>query len=685
MSILTIQLIHAQHGTLKIDDGDPIGLNDLKQTLKRAKGLDGMVREVSINLGYIKRARTWISDAFTLYGGPDVDITVNVYEQDPNLHRNILYATGKINFNTADLGEDTFNLTTEQAGFQRKVENGLDLPVDVETLLSIDGVVLDPIAVIAALPLHSKKIQRTLSVRMPADQGPYTYTIPGSGYANVNFEEIEVEELQEKKDTGYGVSVGVPPAPMFVAKEAGTYNAVIRVNTTVNFTNYVPNLKCLLQVNNDAPTELAIVNNGVDGADGATAFTCNEDLLLDVGDTIRLYFQNTFIGDNTFTLYVGFDITPTRMVLTALTSFRTTTAKSILLFEAGQRCAEFITNEENCFVSDLLGRTDLDYDEDGAGSLIALNNGRTLRGQNTKKIFTSLREILNVTNSLYGTGLGIETGEDGKQKVRIDHKRKFYDKTNLIIDLGSVYDVRTRLNYDRLFNQFVYGYSSKIDVKQVNAVDAFNTLRKVLMPLRNSKNSLNVATSIKADGYQIEMQRRLNGLTEDGRLDDENFIIQCIRDGMGYKSKKAEGYDLVTGIVDYASAYNLDISPARILQNWRQYLSVNAIYAADKSAKFLSGDGNYTMVSTKTGEDPLAENGTVSLEGFIPLFTPWDIYFDCKLTSTNFRTIRNNPYGYLSLTNKDNRVFRGFISEKGITHEVNNGVAKFDLIEMFTK
>lgn len=685
MAILKVQLIHPQMGVLRIDSADPIGLNSFQQTVKRSKGLEGIVREMTVNLGFIKEARTWIRTAFDLYGGPDCEITANIWEFNPNLGYHELYAVTKINFNTANWEEYVFDLVLEQTGFLRKVENGMDLPVSIESLLSINKVALDPNAVINNLPLHSKKIQRRLYMDRPSTIGPYDFTLPGGYFASIDFDNVTIEEIDGKRDPGYVIEPLSPLACLLPIKEDGQYRFTCRINTTVGFTNYVDNqLKFWFQVGTEAPIAFTKANYGVDGVDGNTQYTLDETLDLLVGNVVRIYVENTAVGDLSFTLWSGFDVTPTYLNIDALTSFKTSTVKGCLIFEAAKRCAEYLTDEKDCLVSDLFGRVDIGYPADGQGSLLFLTNGTELR-KRPKDITVSLREILSIANGIYGAGIGVETNEDGSQKLRIDHKRKFYDKNTEVINLGKVYKVGTRINYERLFNQFVFGYSSKIDIQKTNTVDAFNTLRRYLLPLRNSKNPYDVSTPIKADGYMIEYQRRLAELTEDGKYDNDNFIIQCIRDGLGYKSKQSEGYDLITGIIDFASSYNLDISPARILQNWREYLAINAIYSTEKLVEFLSGDGNYTMSSTKTGQDPLAENGNVSLFGIDPLFTPWDIYFDSPLSSAEFKAIRNNPYGHITLSDKDNKVYKGFVSEVGITHDTNHNKASFDLIEMFVK
>jgi len=207
----------------------------------------------------------------------------------------------------------------------------------------------------------------------------------------------------------------------------------------------------------------------------------------------------------------------------------------------------------------------------------------------------------------------------------------------------------------------------------VNAPDDFNTLRSLNMPIKNTKNVLDITTNVRANGSEIEYQRRLINTTEDSNLDDQNFVVVLVRDGGDYIAKKMEGYDDVSGVYDAATGYNYDISPARMLLNWYEYLASNTIYSLSKVATFASGTGNYQATTTKTGEDALAENGDVDLSNEQPIF-------DCflyLLTNVPFNLsqmtlTKANPFGYFSFRGKNNVQYKGFLSSEGINHDSNN-------------
>jgi len=248
-----------------------------------------------------------------------------------------------------------------------------------------------------------------------------------------------------------------------------------------------------------------------------------------------------------------------------------------------------------------------------------------------------------------------------------------FDKTTQTVLLDGQYDFETQLMEDKYYKSISYGYSGKLELRQVNATDDFNTLRSLNMPIKNTKNVLDITTNVRANGSEIEYQRRLIGLSEDSNLDDQNFVIVMVRDGGEFAAKKMEGYDSVTNVFDAETGYNYDISPARMLLNWYEYLASNTIYSVSKIATFASGTGNYQATTTKTGELALAENGDVDLTDEQPIF-------DCflyLLTNVPFNLsqmilTKANPFGYFSFRGKNDVAYRGFLSSEGIKHDSNN-------------
>lgn len=698
--MIRIQLIGVDSGkSLTIRKGDPIGINNIVSELKRSKNNDGVVRQVVIDIPFIKRGRTFVKDHFENWGGPDAKVICNIFRlvQERDW---VLYATGQINFSNYQVTEDTLTVDIEQTGFQRLVENSMSIPVDLSTNVDVFGRALPAQAPID-LPLHAKTILKTYQktgyeeVTHLSDDGSIWF-VPGSGIGTLALptqqEKLFIDdEITKKSELSAGISDSYPiDINLYVFKldVGGSYRIKIDAQFTINCAGKT--VDSSLKLVYGKPGAYTVVNvtgvlHGVGLMTSPVHFDQTYDL--EAGDEVYYFASTTFSGGGgpaicRFNLSsLSYPDADYFMVIKALTKAGDSVTKAHLMFEAVKRTVQFYTGQEDCLESPLLGRTDLGYDEDGQGSLIAVTNGNNIRLVE-KPITSSLQDLVGINDSLYGIGMGYKT-VNGVQKLIIDTKDKFYNKNLRALNLGKVYNVRRRLDINRLFNQIQFGFNYKIDLDQINATDAFNTIRNYVLPLRNSKNKLDFSTTVKADGYQIEYQRGLINKTNDGKLDDDNFIIQCIRDGGGFKAKKDEGYDLITGVIDPASGYNYDISPARCVRNWLKYIAASLIYSGDKNAQFASGTVNYELATQKAGEELIKENDPVSLFGIDPIWTPFVLECETqKLECADFEELVEKSLGYVEFQDNFGATFKGFIDE-GVKHNPTTLEASFSLLEMF--
>lgn len=359
------------------------------------------------------------------------------------------------------------------------------------------------------------------------------------------------------------------------------------------------------------------------------------------------------------------------------------TVKTILIYEAIERCLQYITNKVDCFYSELLGRVDLGYAEDGEYALIGTTTGNRLR-KNNKTQFDTLSELLALVNSLTPIGFKFQI-IDGIEKFNLVRIAEIYDKTTTILSLGRVYMPKKRINEKRYHVQIEYGYSNKIDIQQVNGIDAFNTVRRQVEPIRNSKNKASVACNRAADGYQIESQRRLNTTTKDGRLDEAKFIVVLIRDGDDFKTKKDEGYAQILNVYDSGTGYNYDISPARLYKNHLVVIAAGLTRSIDKTTKFSYGEVNYLMATRKNTEAALLyENGDVDLKNVVPI---WDnenyLLENVPFSSNQVKLLSQNPYGVIEFQDQFGETFEGFVTSEPITTNGDVKSATLNLMKVF--
>lgn len=237
--MLRFQLINSVVGSIVIETDDPIDINGLTQTVKRSEENDGVLFEVILDVEFIKKGRSFIKQAFEIGGGIDADVTVNIYEYHENNRRWELYATGKLNYNKYELGEDRVTVNIEQTGVQRRVQNRLEIDVDMETLQSENGGAL-PTQATTELEYHSKTILKKFDSKpdtgVEYSQGDvWRYNFDddgddqsefGTAYGQISTADITIDELDDSFSIPFGWAfLGSTPYWTGIGIGGGVYNS----------------------------------------------------------------------------------------------------------------------------------------------------------------------------------------------------------------------------------------------------------------------------------------------------------------------------------------------------------------------------------------------------------------------------------------------------------------------------
>jgi hypothetical protein len=370
----------------------------------------------------------------------------------------------------------------------------------------------------------------------------------------------------------------------------------------------------------------------------------------------------------------------------ALTTTPASSAKAYLTYEALNKTFQYYTDQVDCFRSNYFGRTDtvFPYAVDGPGSLRAILSGANIRKVLGKTTFVNGKDFFGALNAIDCLGMGFET-RGGRQVVVIEPLSYFYNKDNLILDLGPVSDLHRVIDVKQYSNSIELSYG-KIDIQQTNGIDDANQLRRWNYPITQVSTKQLATTKYKVSPYEIEDQRRLITSTEDSKNDENNFFIDLIRNLASFQPRKLEGYTLVEGIVDPPSIYNLNLSPRRNLDNWLKVVAISLYKAPDKSITFASGEGNYSMVTQKTTESvPKPEGGPgvkVDLTSVAPLYLPERYKFQCPFSSDQMDATRQNPYGYFRFQElRGGPNLEGYLSK--VTREAKKKLGTFELLKVF--
>jgi hypothetical protein len=215
-------------------------------------------------------------------------------------------------------------------------------------------------------------------------------------------------------------------------------------------------------------------------------------------------------------------------------------------------------------------------------------------------------------------------------------------------------------------------------------VDEPNTIRRLVAPLTQAKSKLVLKSLWRSSGYEIEAQRRLQGQTKDSRNDDSIFVAMVVRDGMDFKTERNEAFEAVNGLFDPNTAYNLRITPMRNLRRWLIVLSAPLWAVVNKIYRFTYGETNFQMTSKLTSEAlTVAEDGDLDANNVEPLWLPEIYTFKSPLTRSEFKLVRQNPYGFIRFRDNLDNVMDGFMME--VSHKPNENLGDFKLLKVFRK
>ncbi len=335
-----------------------------------------------------------------------------------------------------------------------------------------------------------------------------------------------------------------------------------------------------------------------------------------------------------------------------------------------------ITNTTSYLKSDLLKI--VAPGSDGDFSLYALTNGFQLRRfePTERPLLLSLKTALSSIKAIAAVGFGFEY-EGTDEVVRVEPIDYFYRDFEIMV-IEEIASYSEEVEKSLIFNEIEVGYNKYKD-DGFNSLDEFNTRHEYLTPIKTHKQKLVLKSDFIASGYSIEDTRRQQynqTPTSSFAGDEEPFIIALRRDGAGVKPETNEAFESVANLISPTTAYNLRISPKRMLINWRKWLSGMLAYKgvneltkntfADKNGALITQfASSETAVLGDVSRAALQENDNVSVQQLnngAYLYTPETVTVECNLNPGDVLFINEcmrgqadplKNYGYLSIKKAD--------------------------------
>jgi len=351
-----------------------------------------------------------------------------------------------------------------------------------------------------------------------------------------------------------------------------------------------------------------------------------------------------------------------------------------LVYDVFAHITQVLTGTTDSFYSEFYGNTENGYDSDGCGALFALTTGGNLRGLDITPSIT-LKEMLEWASATHGVGWGYENTGSG-YRLRVELMEHFYSG-------GEIFDLTGRVKkgsykesgYQELeINKVDIGYKKYSDEIAINSTyEDFLTKSQYSLPVKTTEGTYTRLSPFIASNDLIQATYDRVGSSEKWKFDQDVFVIALARDyeNGGFIPENDENFDVVNGLDDSATAYNIRISPIQMFLN--QSLLINsslfrlpieaniqnteAIINQEFSAQFSSSDScrladEQRILRASTGNMSIYANYYGNR-----LWNPVMIEVEASLTTSEVNDIvdamegnnidANKNYGYITNTDED--------------------------------
>lgn len=376
-----------------------------------------------------------------------------------------------------------------------------------------------------------------------------------------------------------------------------------------------------------------------------------------------------------------------------------TNAELYMVHESLSRVTEAVTNGCVRVKSSYFGRTDSEpfsFPADGCGGLRSVTSGLKIRRAEEDKFFTSVKDLVEGLNAIDNIGVAVEPDPSisGRFLMLIEDLDFFYrDQELLRHDFIPTSD--EEIEEARHYTKIDVGYK-EWEVESVNGLDEFNSTRQYNTSLDTVNTSLDITSNLVAGSYPIEITRQQSFATTgaaDTKYDNKVFIMEMIRSDYPYGNigVKQGGITSPENIFSPATVYNFGISPLRNLMRWYRTIAAGFASISDNANKlfFSSGTGNLiakgilTDIVCRMESMVIQENQDLYITHFAdpadytPLWKNETITYEYPMSIADYKTIKENPYGYISSQCGGGELLKYWIKE--IKYRLAKGKATFVL------
>lgn len=629
-------------GTSKELQIAPVGWDDIKRSILKDKIYFGIFKTITVELKFIYDGWDYLFDQFARYG---VNANIILFVRKNNKH----LLKGKVNFKDydLDLDERTFKIDIIQSDFIQKFTTRDELELNILNGKAVDGEFVSPATLVDVtlrnqiIPYHTE-CQLNESATDPI-QYPHTWPIEPVQNDNPNVQfpfYIDTLLSGDIIDSTNGIYVNQGTDSQEVKFE---YSYSIQVQGGTAGPAFV---QIDLYDSDDNLIEDGIINvvyssTGQYSKSGTFTRTIPSGAYLLLWVFIIPSPGAGFTQTTVEWISVGFDADEDSV-------FENTICKYVLPHELFSNLTAQMTGKQNAFYSDIFGRTDLGYAEDGEAAYDARTIAELMRGfeLNETELSMSFRDAFVAYSSEYCLGAMIID-----DVVHIDRIDTLFNNQK-ILDIGEVQKLHFGPAEDYMFNSVKIGYE-KIEFENVNGVNDPHSTSVYTNDLVPFKKELNLVSKHIKSGLAHELTRRaqksIKG-TEDTKFDGEIFGTRLAIEedpfgifGKTYTNERQEKIDYAIGILSPETTFNLYTVPSQNLYRWRKYLGI-PIYKSQQKYFYQTKDKNSQLqvgANTPDGLVETKESGDIDvIERY---FVPEKANFDAPLTREILLELLSDP------------------------------------------
>ena len=658
---------------------DPEGWDTVKKIYSRNFELGGVFRKRTASLKFVGDGLTYCVDLFEL---KDTEAVMNVIVMQKKDYEDAweLEYEGIGKFNPFDLEWDndlspSVSIEFEDSGFHNKFITRLAMMVNIGDESTIEGLDIGP-APIKQIQVHQRIIQENNTLKLSVNTSYYDGTTLPDPYIL----STEGHVVPSEKISGDTDFITTPIDYLLAAP--GLICEFVTQRTALTITNHITATGNLEEpVIGDAPSAihwyLRVFHDSSDLNDftdtllheqtgfppnGINPFSADfsnsNNIQLEIGEAFTIVCFITYeslLGAYTIT-YTLCDVE-----VSLIQNFDEYVSNCHYRYEFIKRLTQIITDQEDCFKSDIFGRTDIGYPVNGAYYNNVVFNGKQLRGLDSYPVW-SVQKTLKSVRSIWNVGCGIEK-IGGRFKVVIEDLPYFF-RGSISITLHNVTEVKRRVGKNFTFSEVRVGYE-KAEYEQVNGLEEYNNKSTFATFIKSDENVLNLISPERADGYGMEFARRKSKLvaaSEDTTYDQEVFTLM-VNEGEGgvLRSQKDENYDSVDNIQSSETATNLDITPQRNLLRNGDWIKGCTNKYPTELLKFISADKETDLKSTRIGDAEVMEQTSVLNSALLSsLWLNRNYLFEAAVTNEQIVAMELKPFDLIKFSPFDRQTTRKY-------------------------